>query len=74
MTQQAILHCLKLLGMIQKPGKWVSYELTPRNVERRFSTCEMLLARHKQKGFLHRIVNGDEKWIHHDNLKRRKHK
>jgi len=48
--------------MIQKQENWVSYELKPRNVERRFFTCEMLLARHKRKGFLHRIVSGDEKW------------
>ena len=58
--------------MVQKQGNWVPYELTPRNVERRFSTCEMLLVRHKRKGFLHRIVTGDEKWIHYDNLKRKK--
>lgn len=32
----------------------------------------MLLARHKRKGFLHRIVTGDEKWIHYDNPKRKK--
>ena len=58
--------------MIQKQGNWVPYELKPRNVERRFFTCEMLLARHKRKGFLHRIVTGDEKWIYYDNLKKRK--
>jgi len=44
------------LGMIQKQGNWVPYELKPRNVERRFFTCEMLLARHKRKSFLHRMV------------------
>ena len=32
----------------------------------------MLLARHKRKSFLHRIVTGDEKWIHYDNSKKRK--
>jgi len=63
---------LKSLGMIQKQGNWVPYELKPRNVERRFFTCEMLLARHKRKGFLHRIVTGDEKWILYDNPKKRK--
>jgi len=26
----------------------------------------------KRKGFLHRIVTGDEKWIHYDNPKKRK--
>lgn len=71
-TQQAISHRLKSLGMIQKQGHWVPYELTPRNVERRFSTCEILLARHKRKAFLHRIVTDDEKWIYYDNPKRKK--
>ncbi|KAG5319660.1 MOS1T transposase, partial [Pseudoatta argentina] len=51
--------------MIQKQGHWVPYELKPRDVERRFGTCELLLQRH-------RIVTGDEKWIHYDNPKRRK--
>jgi len=69
-TQQTISYRLKSLG-IQKQGNWVPYELKPRNIERRFFTCEMLLARHKRKGFLHRIVT-DEKWIHYDNLKKRK--
>jgi len=57
--------------MIQKQENWVPYELKPKNVERRFFTCEMLLARHKRKG-LHRIIIGDEKWIHYDNPKKRK--
>ena len=43
--------------MIQKQENWIPYELKPRNAD--FS-CEMLLARHKRKGFL-RIVTGDEK-------------
>ena len=29
---------LKVLGMIQKQGHWVPYELKPRDVERRFVT------------------------------------
>jgi transposase len=60
------------LGMIQKQGNWVPYELKPRDIERRFFTCEQLLQRHKRKGFLHRIVTGDEKWIHYDNPERKK--
>lgn len=71
-TQQAISHRLKTLGMMQKQGNWVPYELKPRDVERRFFTCEQLLQRQKRKGFLHRIVTGDEKWIHYDNPKRKK--
>jgi len=60
-TQQTISYRLKSLGMIQKQGNCIPYELKPRNVERRFFTCEMLLVRHKRKDFLHRIVTGDEK-------------
>lgn len=71
-TQQAISHRLKSLGMIQKQGNWVPYELKPRDVERRLCISEMLLARNKKKSFLHRIVTGDEKWIHYDNPKKRK--
>ena len=33
---------------------------------------EMLLERHIKKSFLHRIVTGDEKWIHYDKPKRKK--
>ncbi|UYV63935.1 hypothetical protein LAZ67_2006056 [Cordylochernes scorpioides] len=60
------------MGMVQKQGNWVPYELKPGNIERRICTCELLLKRQNRKGFLHRIVTGDEKWIHYDNPKRRK--
>lgn len=66
-TQAAVSLRLKAMGMIQKHGNWLPHELTPRDVERRFFTCEQLLQRQKRKGFLHRIVTGDEKWIHYDN-------
>ncbi|GBP89126.1 Mariner Mos1 transposase [Eumeta japonica] len=70
-TQQAVSHRLKSLGMIHKQGNWVPYELKSRNVEPRLCMNEMLLARHK-KGFLHQIVTSDENWIHYVNTKRRK--
>ena len=41
-------------------------------LKRRFFTCEPQLQRQNWKGFLHRIVTGDGKWVHYDNLKRRK--
>ncbi|KAG5322975.1 MOS1T transposase, partial [Pseudoatta argentina] len=43
---------LKGLGMIQKQGHWVPYELKPRDVEQRFGTYELLLQRQKRKSFL----------------------
>jgi Transposase. len=73
-TQQNISLRLKATGMIQKQGNWVPYELTfpTRDIERRFFACEQLFEGQKRKGFLHRIVTGDEKCIHYDNPKRRK--
>ena len=71
-TQAAISKRLKAAGYIQKQGNWVPHELKPRDVERRFCMSEILPERHKKKSFLHRIVTGDEEWIHHDNPKRKK--
>ena len=48
-------------------------ELKPRDVERRFFTCEQLIQRQQRKGFLHWIVTGDEKWIFYDNPKKKKY-
>ncbi|GFX84112.1 mariner Mos1 transposase [Trichonephila clavipes] len=39
-TQQAILKRLKVMGMIQKQGNRVPYELKQRDVERRLFACE----------------------------------
>ncbi|KAG5318711.1 MOS1T transposase, partial [Pseudoatta argentina] len=46
--------------MIQKQGHWVPYELKPRDVERRFGTCELLLQRQKRKGFTKKWIDS---WI-----------
>ena len=71
-TRQAIFKRLHALGMIKKQATWIPYDLKPTEVERRFFACEQLLQRQKRKGFLHRIVTGDEKWIYYSNPKRRK--
>ncbi|GBP80370.1 Mariner Mos1 transposase [Eumeta japonica] len=63
---------LTKLGTVQKQGHWVPYEFKQKDVERHFLTCELLLQRQKKKGFLHRVVTGDEKWMHYDNPKHRK--
>jgi len=39
-TQQVVSVRLRAMGMIQKQGNWMPYELKPRDVERRFFTCE----------------------------------
>ncbi|UYV70361.1 hypothetical protein LAZ67_7002670 [Cordylochernes scorpioides] len=48
-TQQAISNRLKVMGMVQKQGNWVPYELKPGNIERRICTCELLLKRQNRK-------------------------
>ena len=37
-TQQAVSHRLKSLGIIHKQGNWVPYELKPRDIEQRFTS------------------------------------
>lgn len=71
-TQASISKRLYSLGMIQKSGCWVPHELTDRQMEKRKTICENLLQRQKRKGFLHRILTGDEKWIYYENPKRKK--
>lgn len=63
---------LAAMGKIYKEGRWLSYELKERDIERRKTICEILLQKQKRKGFLHRILTGDEKWIYYHNPKRRK--
>ncbi|GBP91856.1 Mariner Mos1 transposase [Eumeta japonica] len=46
-TQQAVSHCLKSLGMIRKQGNLFPHELKPKDVECQLRMSEMLLARHK---------------------------
>jgi len=72
-TQQAVSVRLRAMGMIQKQGNWVPYELKPRDNERRFFTCEQLIQKQKKEGFLHRIVTEDEKRIFYDNPKKKKY-
>lgn len=68
--QTTISKRLKAMGMIQKMSHWVPHELKERDIERRKTVCELLLQRQKRKGFLHRIITGDEKWIYYENPKR----
>jgi len=48
-TQQAVSVRLRAMGMIQKQGNCVPYELKPRDVERQFFTCEQLIQRQQRK-------------------------
>jgi len=70
-TQQAISKRLRAMEMIQKQVIWMPYDLKPRDDWTVF-VCLWKAAWRAKKGFLHRIMTEDEKWIHYDNPKCRK--
>lgn len=49
--QSTVSRRLKQLGMIQKQGNWVPYELKPRDIERRFFTLRTAAQATKKKRF-----------------------
>lgn len=61
---------LRSMGKILKATRWVPYALSEQNKEYRMKISLSLLARHRRKSFLWRIVTGDEKWVYYDNPKR----
>lgn len=63
----------KYLGVSQAHTfKSKKIEIKPRGVERRLLMSEILLISYKNKSCSHPIVTSDEKWIHYNNLKRKK--
>lgn len=71
--QSIISRRLHKMGKIQKATRWVPHELNDRQKEKRKTTCEILLERQNRSRFLHRIITGDEKWIHFVNPDPHKH-
>jgi len=49
--RSTISRCLKVIGIIQKQGNWLPYELKPRDIERRKMTCELSSKTQKKKFF-----------------------
>ena len=48
-AQSVISDRLKALGKVYKEGKWVSYKLKPRDIERRKTICKILLGKATKK-------------------------
>lgn len=71
-NRATVVRRLQALGKILKLGKWVPQELTETNIGQRLNISLSLLARHKKKSFLDKIVTGDEKWIYYENTQKRK--
>ena len=67
-----VMKHLKELGIIQKQGRWVQYELKPRDIKWHVVMREQLFKQQKRKCFLYYIMTSYEKWIHYDNPKHRR--
>lgn len=63
---------LKNLGMVRKLDVWVPHALSDKNLQDRISACEALLKRNEKASFLKQIITGDEKWIHYNNVGRKR--
>ena len=70
--EHTVSKCLETLGIIQKQGHWILYELKLRDVEQHLVTCKQLPQWQKKKVFLHHIMTSNEKWIHYDKPKCRR--
>ena len=63
---------LKQLGYINKLDIWVPHKLNEIQLTKRISICDSLLKRNSTDPFLKRIITGDEKWVVHDNVVRKR--
>lgn len=48
------------------------HELAQMNLSQRVNICSSLIGRQEKQPFLDRIITGDEKWIVHNNVKRKR--
>lgn len=60
------------MGQIHYEGKGIPHRPNYRLMGKRKAVCGVFLSRYERKIFLHRVVNGDEKWIYFGNPKRKK--
>jgi len=51
----------RMMGKIQKKGRWVPHELSEDNKNRRRDIALTLLSKFGEKDFLHKIITGNEK-------------
>ena len=71
-AQQTISDHIRKIGLVWKYSRWVSHELSQKNLDDRIVICTSLLARNKIESFLNRMITGDEKWITYNNIVRKK--
>ena len=60
---------LRQIGKVSRAGVWVPHNLFEVNKANRSNTCKLLLQQHKTEPFFDRLITGDKKWVHYDNVK-----
>ncbi|GFW42228.1 mariner Mos1 transposase [Trichonephila clavipes] len=63
---------LKQLGYVQKLDTWVPHELNETHLTQHINSCDLLKIRNENDPFLKRLITGDEKWVVHNNIKRKR--
>lgn len=63
---------LHSLGKVSKLGKWLPHQLTDANKMCRVTICNSLLTKRRTFHWLNSIVTGDEKWVFHYNVTRKR--
>ena len=66
------LRYLHELGFGNKFGRWLPHKLTAANKKQRTDICSQLLSQWPLETVLDNLVTGDEKWVLHVNIRRRK--
>lgn len=67
-----IVNHLHAVGKVNKIGKWLPHELTVAQKMCRVNICNSLITRHRTFNWINSIVTGDEKWVLHYNVTRKR--
>ncbi|GFW31050.1 histone-lysine N-methyltransferase SETMAR [Trichonephila clavipes] len=69
---KTVLSHLIKVGFKKKLDTLVPHQLTPKNMMDRISICEALAKRNEIDPFLKRMMTGDDKWVIHYNIVRKR--
>ncbi|XP_076302040.1 histone-lysine N-methyltransferase SETMAR-like [Lasioglossum baleicum] len=71
-SKSAILDHTVNLGYVNRLDVWVQHNLTKKNLLDLVSICDLLYKRNEETPFLKQLVTGNEIWVIHKNVQRRR--